>query len=109
MVTHTYKVLAVEALYNCAMAAVCKTLCLCLHILCWISPTVPDRITRPQLYTVDLDLPPEERWTHVIKDFKELLPDMNKVIGYSNQAYNYKYTCRTYKYYGKNLYTVSSH
>ena len=32
-------------------------------------------------HTVNLDLPPTERWNNVLDDYKQVVPIINKIIG----------------------------
>ncbi|XP_062575232.1 N-acylethanolamine-hydrolyzing acid amidase-like [Saccostrea cucullata] len=45
------------------------------HVSCY-----PDNMTTPPKYTINLDLPEEERWIKVSKDHKEIVPDVYNVF-----------------------------
>jgi hypothetical protein len=53
---------------------------LCIFVVfCGVScyPDVPK--AAPQ-YTINLDLPEEDRWTHVVKDYQQIVPDVYNVF-----------------------------
>ena len=60
-----------------------KTSVLFVFLVCFFvlltSPVSTKEIKAPD-YVVNLDLPPEQRWNHLVLDFKYLLPQLHKVL-----------------------------
>lgn len=48
-------------------------------VFCGVS-CYPDVLRKPPQYTINLDLPEEDRWTNVVKDYHQIVPDVYNVL-----------------------------
>lgn len=57
-----------------------KFVVVCVSLAVLFYSALCDTPTKPKVYKVNLDLPEEDRWVHVVQDFSGLVPLMNKII-----------------------------